>query len=362
MRGRVLLRDRSSADGSRLTARATLVLVSVVIGCGGDHVETHSEGPFVDMDGFAEAFEVVRVLTLEETDESIIVTPVFNIDAAGDLVSVEPQEAQIRIFNPDGSLKAVMGQAGAGPGEFRTPTSARRTLDGRIVVADPLLSRITFLGPDPDSVVTAISPVGLLLDVHDLGNDRLLLTGVGDRADAAPQALHIWNARTESIEHSFLSMIVSEESRGVASSFMTANAEMTGDTIWATWALSDTVYQFSRDGEELAKIPMQLPRPHTALPSFEGTVQYTEIGNALDSLTQIAGVFPTTGGDLVVQSGQMRGRLYEWDLLIMDRNGQPKLQLIGSPRLIFVQRDDFYFASLDELTPNRVLVTRRKTP
>lgn len=350
---------------TRRRSMFTLVLAWTITGCAGGSTESTPSPsvsePLVDAEAFAEAFEVMRVVTLEETDEVVTVSPRIEIDAMGDLIVTEAQETQIRIYDRDGSLQTVLGRSGAGPGEFRSPTSGRRTLDGRIVASDPLLARITFFDLDSDSVATAVAPVHLLLDVDDLGAGRFLLTGVNNPGNPRPQFLHIWNSETDQIERSFLSMAVAEEERAIANSFITANAKLVGDTIWAIWALSDTVYKFSRDGDELAKIPIPLPRPTRQLPVITGQIMADEMGSMFDSITQVSDVYPTPEGDLVVQSGQLRGRLYEWDLVVHDQRGEPKLQLIGSPRLVFVDGDEFWFGEPDGLQPNRILVARRKT-
>ena len=52
---------------------------------------------------------------------------------------------------------------------------------------------------------------------------------------------------------------------------------------------------------------------------------------------------------------------FEADLVIMDRLGQPKLQLARSPRLLFVDREDlYYFDDPASVLPNRLIVARRR--
>ena len=100
---------------------------------------------------------------------------------------------------------------------------------------------------------------------HDLGEDRYLLTGTL-QAEGAPSLLHIWNRRTGDIERSFLPMGVPEESLGYALTFQGAFAALEADTIWAGWALSDTLYKFSRQGDRLEEIPLPVVRPMGTLP------------------------------------------------------------------------------------------------
>ena len=136
--------------------------------------------PLVDTAAFFAAFEPLRVLTLEENEEVITVFPLIGAGRAGELVVVDEPEAQVRLYSQDGSLRTVIGRRGEGPGEFLTPVSASRAMDGRIVVTDPSLSRITFFSPEGsfESLVGSV-PVTLLWDVEDLGANRFLLLGRG---------------------------------------------------------------------------------------------------------------------------------------------------------------------------------------
>ncbi|MCY3566571.1 MAG: 6-bladed beta-propeller [Gammaproteobacteria bacterium] len=317
--------------------------------------------PMVDTIAFFEAFDVVSSLTLEETDAVVTVAPRITADRTGELLVADPQEGQVRIYDRDGSLKAVLGRRGGGPGEFQRPMSARRTTDRRIVVADPMLSRVTFLSGTADSLTTVTSPVRMLVDVQDLGDGRFLFAGPGAGDGPAHRFLHIWDAETGRVERSFLPMGVPEQDRDVAASFAGVSVVLEADTIWAVWALSDTLYKFNSGGELLGLLPLPLARQMGPLPTIDDLVAgYAEMGAALGSITQVGDVFITEGGDFVIQSVQSRGLTFECDLVIMDRFGQPQLQLIGSPRLFLVDGDLYYFDDPATLLPNRLLVVRRR--
>ena len=353
-----------------MTAFAPLALFLPLLGaCGADAIQEGASGPtgqlaqepLVDTAAFLAAFEQVRDLTLEENEEVITVFPRIAVDRAGKLLVADYPEAQVRLYGQDGSLTTVMGHRGEGPGEFLTPMSASRALDGRIVVADPSLSRITFFSPEGsfESTVGNV-PVSLLLGVEDLGAERFLLLGPGGDRVAQPRFLHIWNAAGGRIERSFLPMGLPEASRAAGLSFSSVSAVVEADTIWAVWALSDTLYKFDRSGQRLAAVSMPLPRPTGPVPVITGTVPLDFA--AAGAITQVADIFLLDGGEIAVQSGRARGRDFESDLLIMDRLGQPKLKLVGSPRLLFVDGDDLYFDDPIALSPNRLIVARVKVP
>ncbi len=173
--------------------------------------------------------------------------------------------------------------------------------------------------------------------------------------------LHIWDTEEERVERSFLPMGVPEESLAMARSFPYVSAALEADTIWAVWALSDTLYKFTRDGDLLGELPLPLPRPMATLPTMGSAADYASMIAAIDAITQVAGVFLLEGGDIVIQSGQSRGlSSFESDLLIVDRLGQAKLKMVGSPILRLVDGDAFYFNDPGSLVPNRLLVARRR--
>ncbi len=317
--------------------------------------------PSVDTAAFLAAFEPVRAITLEENEDVITVFPRMAAGGVDELLVVDQPEAQVRLYGRDGSLRTVIGRRGEGPGEFQTPVSVSRAMDGRIVVTDPSLSRISFFSPEGsfDSLRGNV-PVRLLWDVKDLGTDRLLILGPGGDDVGQPRFLHIWDAPAERVERRFLPMGLPEAARPAGLSFPAVSAVVEADTIWAAWALSDTLYKFTRSGERLAEVAMPLLRPTGPVPSIEGVapVDLDAIGN----ITQVADVFPLSGGEFAVQSARMRFGDFEADLVIMDRLGQPRLQLARSPRLLFVDSEGlYYFDDPASVLPNRLIVARRRS-
>ncbi|MCY3546867.1 MAG: hypothetical protein OXH49_08285 [Gemmatimonadetes bacterium] len=316
--------------------------------------------PSVDTAAFLAAFEPLRILTLEENEDVVTVFPRMAAGHADELLVIDELEVQVRLYGRDGSLRTVIGRRGEGPGEFKTPMSASRAMDGRIVVADPSLSRISFFSPEGtfENLVGNV-PVRLLWDVKDLGGDRLLLLGPGGDDVGQPRFLHIWDAQAERVERRFLPMGLPVASRPAGLSFPAVSAVVEADTIWAAWALSDTLYKFTRGGERLSEVPMPLLRPTGPVPAIEGVVPANP--DAISNITQVADVFPLSGGEFAVQSARMRFGDFEADLLIMDRLGQPRLQLARSPRLLFVDREGlYYFDDPASVLPNRLIVARRR--
>lgn len=240
------------------------------------------------------------------------------------------------------------------------PLRAHRTLDGGIVVADLQLARLTFFpvsGEDPEIVM---SPITTVQGALDLGEDRYLLTGML-QSEGAPTLLHIWDRRAGDLERSFLPMGVPEESLGYALTFQGAFATLEADTIWAGWALSDTLYKFSRQGDRLEEIALPMVRPMGTLPRAGERVPDGDAGaDAFDRFTQVLGVSVLDDGNLVVTSMQSRGTDAVWDLLIIDREGRQLLGAPNMPQLLAVEQDLFYFDDPASVLPNRWLVARWK--
>lgn len=314
----------------------------------------------IDTAAFAEAFEVVQELILEENDRAMVVEPMVSSDGNGSLLLAEPLEGQVNLYGTDGIFKAVVGRKGEAPGEFQLPLAAHRARNGDILIADMMLQRITIQpagGGDEPEVIA--SPIPLIVGVQDLGNGRYLLSGANsDRP--RPRLLHIWNRESGSIEQSFLPVGVPDRVLPAAASFTASSATLEGDTIWAVWALSDSLYKFDRTGQRLAVLPLPLPRPGDTRAMIGVSGDPREMQRAFDSVTQVYRAFTLGNGDKAIASMQTRGFDSVWDLLIVDRQGHLVWRAANMPRLMTVDDDLFYFRHPDSSLPNQWLVARRR--
>ena len=321
-----------------------------------------ADSGLVDAAAFGEAFEVSRALVLRESDEVMTVLPMVAVGAPGEFLLAEPREGRVHAYDTAGMLRRVIGRAGEGPGEFRVPISARSTRDDGVVVADAMLSRLTFFPPgDGGEPEVVRSPLELVLGAQDLGDGRYLLSG-RVMSDDPPRLLHVWNRDTGEVERSFMPIGVAGESRGYAASYTSVDAVLEGDTIWAVRALSDTLYKFDRDGGVIERFPLVTPRPMGELPGSEAGVitDPRAIQAAAETLTQVSGVFAVGDGTLAVQAMQARGFDAVWDLMILDRSGVQVWSAAGMPRLYAVVGDLFYFDDPDSPLPNHWVVARRR--
>ena len=349
----ILLPGCDTAD--REAPAAALTVLTDPNGTGGP-----DDTALVDMDALGAAFEVSHRLVLEETGEAMTVLPMVSTGVGGEFLLAEPREGQVNVYDTAGRLRRVVGRRGQAPGEFHLPLAAHRTLDGGLVVADAMLSRLTFFPPGENGEPEVVaSPLPLGLSAQDLGGGRYLLSGQL-MSGQPPRLLHIWDRETGEVERSFMPMGIPEGSRAYAASFTSVGAVLEGDTIWAVWALSDTLYKFDRGGAALETIPLLLPRPMGALPEAEAGVitDPRAIQAAAETLTQVNSVFILGDGALAVQSMRPRGFDAVWDLLIIDRRGVPLWSAAAMPRLFAIVGDVFYFDDPGSLLPDHWIAAR----
>lgn len=102
----------------------------------------------------------------------------------GDLLVGDQIKLQVRRYRSDGGVSAVVGRYGAGPHEFRRIGGLLERSDGKILVVDPRLGRVTVLDRDlrPDtSFMVNPAPRG---EVFAMGGAVLLSSASGPRTAA----------------------------------------------------------------------------------------------------------------------------------------------------------------------------------
>lgn len=193
--------------------------------------------------------------------------------------------------------------------------TAHRTRTGGVVVTDVMSQRMTFFAADNDSAPKVTpSPVPLPMGVP-------------------------------------------EASLPFAVSFSAANATLASDTIWAVWALSDTLYKFDSAGERLAAVPLSLARPMGEMPASDAVLtDPREIQHAFDALTQLYKAFVLDSGEKVVVSMQTREFGSVWDILILGSEAATVWKAANMPRLHTVDQGVFYFRDPESVLPNHWLI------
>lgn len=132
---------------------------------------------------FDDAFREVSRFELEELPDDVIGEVGEFIETSdGSVVIADALQPRLRLYTPDGLLAADFGAFGAGPFEFRGIGGLAQDGEGRLIVTDPRLGRITILGEDlsPDTaVILRPAPRG---PVVGMGSGLLFLTSDGSRA------------------------------------------------------------------------------------------------------------------------------------------------------------------------------------
>lgn len=298
---------------------------------------------------FSDVFEVVDSLVLEENDSTLVGLPLVSFDGAH-FVMADMHSHQVRVYTKRGALVSSTGSRGEGPGQFRSPVSARRTRDGGILVTDPGTWRSTYYSSDAsrNPEVTPLPASIVTFDQIDLGDERTLLLGpnLTISLDSVRRTLHIWNVDSAEIDVSFFSDPFPRHLAEAAAFYATVEAEIAEDTIWAAAALSDSVYAFDMDGVRIKAIPLPLS-------DQAGSTELLWVINAIHLLHD---------GDIAVRLSWTTAPTQEAThyLAIVDRQGEPKALLRDTPRLYVVADDLFYFQNPNYLQPTQWIAARRR--
>jgi hypothetical protein len=104
----------------------------------------------------------------------------FYVSPRGDLVVPLPQDATIRVYDPEGRIVTSVGQRGSGPGEFRDFFRLGWVRD-TMWVYDAVQRRMSYFGPDWSLLRTTVLPASLRQRVE--GPDPRVMS------DFAPSAI-----------------------------------------------------------------------------------------------------------------------------------------------------------------------------
>ena len=301
----------------------------------------------IDPDAFREGFEVIGDLILEETDAAMVVVPMVYPVGEGQLLLAEPLEGQVHLYSSEGSLRRNVGAKGSGPGAM----GADLLPDGEIAVTDVGARRLTFFpaeeGADPQMTS---SPLEVATGIWALGRARYLLAGVASLSEERSRLLHIWNRESGELESSFMPIGVPDRALSRARAVRASSAAVRGDTIWGSWALSDTLYRFDSGGDLRERIPIPMPRP------------LGDLGDQANNPPNVFRPYLLDDGHIAVSImvGNLAGS--QWDLVIMDRSGNAAWAARNQPQLMAIVGDLFLFDDPASALPNRWLVARWRGP
>ncbi|HEX6938571.1 MAG TPA: hypothetical protein VF158_04115 [Longimicrobiales bacterium] len=294
-------------------------------------------------------------IALEESDSVLTVAPIVVPDPFGGFLVADAREAQVRLYDERGRVKKLVARPGSGPREVRVPTAVvRRLADGHILVADVLAGAILEFdsaGSNELRRYPVSFPISGLLDL----GDALLTSGVPGttRGGEPPMLLQFWDGTFD--RGGFFPLPAVRVAPAVARTYGYTTATVSGDEIFAAYALSDTLYVFSRSGEPVEKIGLNLnywslpTTPPVGAPRSPARRAWEE------QLTRISDVYVVGDRILVQYVGEKDGELV-WRLACITRDGQKLFDLDDTPRLLTVVGDRLYFVDAGSLTDDRWVV------
>jgi hypothetical protein len=89
----------------------------------------------------------------DAADDDLLFAPVdIDADPEGTIYVLDGRDAVIRLFDKDGRFVRTIGRKGQGPGEFEGPACMDVAPDGRIIVVDQSLMRLTVMAQNGDFI------------------------------------------------------------------------------------------------------------------------------------------------------------------------------------------------------------------
>ena len=345
-------------SGHRLVVvTLAVVLATVATACttdkpGGGLPESFPFRAEARLDGFSDVFSAVgETVVLEENDSVVTAEPFVHFDGQHFLVA-DLHAFQVRIYTKRGELLRAVGSMGQGPGEFLAPVSARRTLDGGVLVVDPPALRLTRFSPNPADLPQVVTMPFLAMDVVDLGEDQYMVAGpmLDQVSSRSRKLLHVWKAGSgnEGVERSFFPFRAPDAIADIVGS-ITPGPEVVvrNDTIWAVQPMSDSVYKLHLNGAQIEALPLPLAEQLHLEESPDG------------EHWRIFGLHVLDDGRIVVQvMREVARREFIYNLVVMDGDGDVQAMLADTPRLQAVADGVFYFQDPERLEPNRWIAAR----
>jgi hypothetical protein len=334
-----------------------LLMAAFLCACGAADAPDHGRMPHTTWEA---AFSSLGAVELEENDDVVNAYPRVAVDPRGGYLVADMYEHQARRYAEDGRLLFRFGREGSGPGEFVNPTAIARVASGEILVAD-MWGRISVFDSTGDAFLRSKQAVhtAVLQDI-DLLDDTLAVLSTGPRP--GEPRLHLWDLRRDTTVAAFFVPYVAERNLPAAAAMSWTSAAIRGDTIAATFSLSDTVYLFDRSGREVERIPL----PNGRLTSIDdvptnyrpgdGVAALSRWLSAVDAVRKIEWL---ADGTFIVEYVSGSDETFHSSLLGMTRQGRLIFALEDTPRLLATTPDGkVIFQSPSSDLPNHWSIVR----
>jgi hypothetical protein len=283
--------------------------------------------------------EVVRWrgdVKLEESREVINVFPQVSFAPGGAFLVADGREAQIRVYGGAGELRSWFGSRGEGPGEFFRPAAALPHDNGTVLTVDFAGTYAVFDTASRRAIETGRLPVTAVYTAKPLPDNQLLL--VGRNLEAGSTYLHVWDPREKRMVRSFFAPPVRRgfEDEAVMSGLM--DASVRGDSIAALFALSDSVFLFTRGGGRVGAVPIRARGMRPMGEKFPGGGREAYM-KWQESFSVPSRVFWLSDGSFLVQYYDMVASDQRFSLVRLGRDGEPIFEIPRTPRLLALSPD-----------------------
>lgn len=348
----------------RFLKALSLCVVTAAVGCS-DGRDTSTRQllesdrlTVVDGQQFDEVFIVVDSLVLEESETVVTVQPKVSVDPKGGFLVADSREHQVRVYSRRGELEQVFGAGTTRGSSIDRPQSAKRLLNGDILVAN-LVGPLTLIPDHPGQTPTSIpSALRTARDLQVLNEREVLVVGT----DSAPPSatLFILDVPRGQYIRSFFPP-PGHLDKGVTTTFSSVITAHRGDRLAVVHMLSDTLVFVDRYGVELSRVRIPIDpfvAPIGPLPPLETEAERRAWTS---QFTHVVNVFWIEDDQLIVQWQKLTGVLgIDRGIVQMDTTGSRVWAIAPAPTLVAVRGDEFFFLDPQAEAPNRWLVAKRR--
>ena len=255
---------------NRAIMSAWVIVAALSTACSNDMEPKRIVAPSAR--AFSDMFQLVRVLTPQQSLES----PIVRISGAAwngrDFAIADVSERNAKVFDGDGNLVAIVGRHGEGPGEFRSPRFPE-LLASHLYVADGDLRRVSVW--TRAGVLDREIPVdaGFVSDFAILSDGRMALAGEG--FGDAGETLAVFDGQGTTLAAGLSIGNVLPEGAdpkgGPWNNMRQTFMAVSNDTAWAVSTISDSVWMVPLDGEMVTATSYRLDIPGYVAPKAPQT-------------------------------------------------------------------------------------------
>lgn len=325
--------------------------------------------PFVShAQSFDDVFTIQESLELEQSDDAFLSGPYVTLLQNEEILIADARERRVFRYGRDGTLKAVIGSPGEGPGEFRFPVTATQMTDGTLLVGELIGGLLSIFNSEDSFVRRHTGLLWHILQIHPLDDERVLAVGPKERGLGISPLLHILDTEAGTIERSFFPHPTPIGTYGNILNGVgdIATADLNDDKIVAAFAPEPRLYFFSSKGESLTTIDISLQHFTPIDPAYRSAnLSNREVQEAYNSFSRIHDLFWVRDDLILVQYIDIIDRAngtLRIHLAGVARSGEVLFDLADVPRLYAVNAStgELFFNAPDTLDPGQWVVASLK--